>query len=114
MVASHRSKEKTVRVHHRGKQVCTSTFLPASPVGKQTGGEKFAVLLSCFFQGADRLQLKSGVGIPDINQKVELRTGYQINLRSGATGKNIFISIERKFYKLQLLNGRSKIFLKIC
>jgi hypothetical protein len=31
--------------------------------------------------------LKSGIGIPDINQKVEPCTGYLINLRPGATGK---------------------------
>jgi hypothetical protein len=52
-----------------------------------------------FFQGADRIQLKSGVGIPDINQNVEPRTGYQINLRSEATGKKMFTSIERTFKK---------------
>jgi hypothetical protein len=43
---------------------------------------------------ADRTPLKSGVGIPNINQKVDPRTGYQINLRSGATAKKIFTSIE--------------------
>jgi hypothetical protein len=45
-------------------------------------------------RGADRIQLKSAVGIPEMNQKVEPHTGYQINLLSGATGKKIFISIE--------------------
>jgi hypothetical protein len=40
------------------------------------------------------------MGIPQINQKVERRTGYQINLRSGATGKKIFTSMERTFKKL--------------
>jgi hypothetical protein len=41
---------------------------------------------------ADRTPQKSGGGISDINQKVEHRTGYQINLRSGATGNKIFTS----------------------
>jgi hypothetical protein len=35
--------------------------------------------------------------IPDTNQKVEPRTGYQINPRSGATGTKIFTSVERTF-----------------
>jgi hypothetical protein len=43
---------------------------------------------------ADRTPLKSGMGIPDISQKVEPLTGYQINLPSGATFKKIFTSIE--------------------
>jgi hypothetical protein len=46
---------------------------------------------------ADRTSLKPGLGKPQINQKVEPRTGYQINLRSGATGKNISASMERTF-----------------
>jgi hypothetical protein len=33
---------------------------------------------------ADRTSLKSGVGIPQVNQKVEPHTGNKINLRSGA------------------------------
>jgi hypothetical protein len=53
----------------------------------------------CFLQGAYRIQLHSGVGIPDISQKVEPRTGYQINLRSEAIGKKIFTSMEEKFYE---------------
>jgi hypothetical protein len=56
---------------------------------------------NCNLQNADYTPLKSGVGILDINQKVEPRTEYryQINLRSGATGKKIFTStgIERTF-----------------
>jgi hypothetical protein len=43
---------------------------------------------------ADLTPLKSGVGIPEINQKVDPRPGYQINLRAGATGKKIFTSID--------------------
>jgi hypothetical protein len=57
---------------HREKPVCT--ILPASPVGEQTGGEKLTVLQSpcqalvkLFSSGADRMKLKSGVGIQDIN-----------------------------------------------
>jgi hypothetical protein len=42
-----------------------------------------------------RIQLKSGMGIPEMNQKDEPRTGYKIHLRSGATGKKIFISRAR-------------------
>jgi hypothetical protein len=49
----------------------------------------------------DRTPLKSGVGVPDINQKVEHHTGYQINLRSGATGKKSFTSIKRTFEHFQ-------------
>jgi hypothetical protein len=47
-----------------------------------------------FSRGAERIQPKLGVGIPEKNKKVEPRTVYQINLRSGATGKKIFTSIE--------------------
>jgi hypothetical protein len=40
---------------------------------------------------ADRTPLKLEVSITEINQKVEPRTGNQINLRSGgAKGKKIF------------------------
>jgi hypothetical protein len=39
---------------------------------------------------ANRTSLKSGVGISHINQKALPRTGYQINLRSRATGKQIY------------------------
>jgi hypothetical protein len=73
-------------------------YLPL--VGEYTEGEKLASLLIpwqpsiCSNQVADRTQLKSGVGIPDNNKKVGPRTGCQINLRSGATGKKIFTSIE--------------------
>jgi hypothetical protein len=49
-----------------------------------------------------------GVGIPDINQKIEPRTGYQINQRSGATGKKA--STERTFKKIVAFNGRSASF----
>jgi hypothetical protein len=52
--------------------------------------------------------LKSGVGIPDISQKVEPRTGYQINRRAGSTGKKIDRTLHLKF-----VNGRSKLFLNI-
>jgi hypothetical protein len=45
---------------------------------------------------ADRNPLKSGVAIPEINQKVEPRTGYQINLMSAS---KIFTLIERTFEK---------------
>jgi hypothetical protein len=48
---------------------------------------------------ADRTSLQSGVGIPQINQKVEPGTGYQINLQSGATGKKISTSMVRTFKK---------------
>jgi hypothetical protein len=41
------------------------------------------------------MQLKSGLGIPEVNQKAEPRTGYEINLRSGAIGKIILKYIER-------------------
>jgi hypothetical protein len=41
------------------------------------------------------------VGMPDINKKkVEPRTGYQINLLYGATGKKVFTSTGQKFLKL--------------
>jgi hypothetical protein len=40
-----------------------------------------------FSRGADWIQLKSGVGIPEMNQKVEPHTGFQVNLRSEATGR---------------------------
>jgi hypothetical protein len=49
-----------------------------------------------------------GQGTPDINQKVESRTEYRINLRSGDTDKKIFTSTERISKKAQLLNGRSE------
>jgi hypothetical protein len=73
----------------------------------QDGDEKLAGLLA---QGADSIQLKSGVGIPDIKQKVVPRTGYQIILRSLA---RIFTSIDRTFKKSQLLIGRSEFFKNI-
>jgi hypothetical protein len=38
--------------------------------------------------------VKSGVGIPDINQKDEDRNGYSINLGSRAIGNQIFTSSE--------------------
>jgi hypothetical protein len=85
---------------HREKPVCTS--LPAFPVGEHKGGTKLAICShgrrwsNCFPQGADPIQLKSGMNITDINQKVEPHTRYQINLRSGATGNKIFTSIEQK------------------
>jgi hypothetical protein len=41
-----------------------------------------------FSPGADRLQLKSGVGISETNKKYGPRTGYQINLRSGLKAWN--------------------------
>jgi hypothetical protein len=56
-------------------------------------------LSNCNLQMADRTPLKSGLGIPDINQKVEPRTAPQIYLRPRATGKKIFTSIERTFNK---------------
>jgi hypothetical protein len=78
------------------------SFYGASPVGDQTGGKKLADLLSLwqpvvklFFEGADRIQLKSGVGIPEMNQKDEPRTRYYIHLQSRATGKKIFTSRAR-------------------
>jgi hypothetical protein len=43
--------------------------------------------------------IKIGRGHTGNNQKVKPRTGYQINLRSGAKGKTIFTSIERTFLK---------------
>jgi hypothetical protein len=44
--------------------------------------------------------LKSGVSIPEMNiKKGELHTGYQINQRSGTTGKTIFTAIVRTFLK---------------
>jgi hypothetical protein len=46
---------------------------------------------------ADRTPLKSGVGIPEIKQKVEPRTVYQINLRSGAKGKKILHRLNEHF-----------------
>jgi hypothetical protein len=51
-------------------------------VGEHTGGEKLAVLAYAAaskivgLQGADRIQLKSGVGLPEMNQKDEPSTGY--------------------------------------
>jgi hypothetical protein len=79
--------------------------LPASAVGEQTWGKKIPVIhyprgrrySICNLQVADRTSLTSGVGIPHINHKVEPRPGYQINLRSWATGKKIFTSMERTF-----------------
>jgi hypothetical protein len=43
----------------------------------------------CFLQGADRIQLKSGVDTPEMNQKLEPRS---INLRSRVIDKKIFTS----------------------
>jgi hypothetical protein len=70
-------------------------------VGEQTGNEKLAVLLSLWQPlvkllspgGADRIQLKSYVGMPEMIEKVELCSGYGINLRSNASGKKIFTSM---------------------
>jgi hypothetical protein len=59
---------------------------------------------------ADCTPLKSGVGLPDINQKVNPRTGYQIHLQFGATDKKIFTTIERTFYNSKHLHGQSEIF----
>jgi hypothetical protein len=80
--------------HHKKKPVCA--LLPVSHVGEQNGGEILAVLLSpwqslgiLLSQGGRQHTTKIGVGIPEINQKVEPRTGYQINLQSGAKGKKI-------------------------
>jgi hypothetical protein len=59
---------------------------------------------------ADQTPLKSGVGIPEINQKFEPRTWHKINLRSGAKSKKIFTLLERTFLKSQLINGLSENF----
>jgi hypothetical protein len=82
-----------------GKLVCT--FLLSSLVGEQIGGDKLAVLLSpwrplvkLFSQGSRPHTTKIGHGHTGY-QSIEPRTGYQINLRSGATGKNKFY-IDRK------------------
>jgi hypothetical protein len=59
------------------KQVCT--FLPVSPVREQTGGEKFALLLSPWQPLVkflvSREKTKIGVGIPEMNQKDEPSSG---------------------------------------
>jgi hypothetical protein len=69
--------------------------------GKPTGDEKLAVPVATasqiVFQGADRIKLKTGVDMPDINQKVKPRTMYHINLRARPTCLKIFTSIEQKF-----------------
>jgi hypothetical protein len=45
-------------------------------MGEQTASEKLAALLSsnCYIKVADHTPLKSGVGIPESNQKVEPRS----------------------------------------
>jgi hypothetical protein len=48
---------------HRKKPVCT--FLPASPAGG-AGGSRWSYI---FLHGADRIELKSGGGTPEMNQK---------------------------------------------
>jgi hypothetical protein len=60
--------------NHKNRFV--SIFI-ASPVGEQAGGEKLEGLLplwpplgKIFFQGADRIQLKLGVGTPEKNKKI--------------------------------------------
>jgi hypothetical protein len=55
---------------------------------------------NCDLQVADSTPLKSGVDIPEISQKVEPHTWYQISLHSGATCKQIFTSIERCWIRL--------------
>jgi hypothetical protein len=99
MVADRRSLEKVCgmpQLDHKKKPVCT--FLPASYVGERTGSGLAVPVAAAsqiaFSRGGDRIQLKSGVGIPEMNQKVEPRTGYQINRRSRASGKKIFTSME--------------------
>jgi hypothetical protein len=90
-VAGRRSSEKNL--------FCT--FLPASHVGEQTGGEKSAILQSLWpplvkllSQGGSPHTIKIGrmLGISEINQKIEPRIGYryQINLQSRARGKKVF------------------------
>jgi hypothetical protein len=57
------------------------------------GGSRWA---NCFLQGADCIQLKSGVGTPEMLPL----NGYQIILQSGAIGKKfLFTSIKRTFKK---------------
>jgi hypothetical protein len=68
-------------------------------VGQQALGEKLVGLLSPWQPvvelkspgGRLHTSLKSGMGMPDINQKVEPCTGYQINPWSGAKGTKIFL-----------------------
>jgi hypothetical protein len=67
----------------RSQETPVCTFLSASPVDLLVGP-----------QGADRKQLKSGVGIPEMNQKDEPSTGYLIRRRSRAIGGEGF-HIER-------------------
>jgi hypothetical protein len=87
-VARRRSQEKT------GLSICL--YLPlmwGSIPEAKIGGLAVPVAAAShivFSKGADRIHLKSGVGITEMNQKVEPRTGYQIILQSWATGKKIF------------------------
>jgi hypothetical protein len=90
-VARRRSQEKT------GLYIFTCFSYGGAGRKRKIGG--LAVPMAgaskiAFCRGACRIQLKSGVGIPEMNQKVKPRTGYLINLWSGATGKKIFASIE--------------------
>jgi hypothetical protein len=49
------------------------------------------------WQTAHKKKPGVGLGMLHINQKVEPRDRYQLNLRSEATGKTIFTSVERTF-----------------
>jgi hypothetical protein len=58
----------------------------------------------------EQTALKSGVGIPDINQKVEHRTGHQVNLQSGATSKKDFYIDCKKILKIVAFKRSIRIF----
>jgi hypothetical protein len=45
-------------------------------------------------QWAGRKRLILCESIPEMNAKIEPRTGYYIDLRSGAIGENMFTSVE--------------------
>jgi hypothetical protein len=73
-------------------------FLPASPVGEHTGSEKLAGFCPCgrrwtnyFLQGADRIQLKSGMSIPEMNKNYWATHRVQINLWSESLVRRFFI-----------------------
>jgi hypothetical protein len=59
---------------------------------------------------ADRTPLKSGVRIPEINQKLSHAPGIKLICGPGPKVKKIFTSIELTILKWYLLNGPSEIF----
>jgi hypothetical protein len=90
-VADRRSHEKT------GLYIFTGLSYWGADRRRKIGGLPVPVVAASQIvglHGADRIQLKSGMGIPEINQKDEPSTRYKIRLRSGAIGKNVFTSRE--------------------